>query len=133
MKIEDYPKTVVEGTGITALEYFNGHMEDKANDVGFFKNLRKRCDDLGATNTMMLCRSDNALDSPEKKIRKKAVEGYRPFEVPGSKLAFKLRGQQIRYLAIHPRRKAPVASVELVKGPDKTAPVVMAMTAEAED
>ncbi len=77
LKIEDYPKTVVEGTGIKALEYYNGHMEEKGGDEKFFHGLRKICDDLGAVNTMMLCRSKPALDSPDEKIRQKAVEGYR--------------------------------------------------------
>lgn len=79
MNILDFPKTVVEGTGIKALEYFNGHIEDKLNDIAFFKQLRKRCDDLGAVNTIMLCRSKNAVDSPDEKIRKLAIEGYRPW------------------------------------------------------
>ncbi|MEO1527665.1 MAG: sugar phosphate isomerase/epimerase family protein [Planctomycetota bacterium] len=73
----DYPKTVVDGTGIRALEYFNGHIEDKAGDIGFFETLRKRCDDLGVVNTMMLCRSKPALDSPDQATRQKAIEGYR--------------------------------------------------------
>ena len=79
MNILDFPKTVVEGTGIKALEYFNGHIEDKRKDTAFFKQLRKRSDDLGAVNTMMLCRSKNAVDSPDAKIRKLAIEGYRPW------------------------------------------------------
>jgi len=54
----------------------------------------------------------------------------RPVEVPGSKLAFRLRGQQIRYLAVRPQRADPIRSIELVKGPDATAPVVMAVTVE---
>ncbi len=57
----------------------------------------------------------------------------RHVDVPKSQLAFKLRGQQIRYLAIQPRRGEPIASIELVKGPDDTAPVVMAVTAETRD
>lgn len=73
----DYPKVVVEGTGIRALEYFNGHIEDRVGDLAYFKTLRQRCDDLGAVNTMMLCRSKPALDSPDKAVRAKAVEGYR--------------------------------------------------------
>ena len=73
----DFPKTVVEGTGIKALEYFNGHAEDKNGNGAYFKALRKRTDDLGATNVMMLCRSEPALDSPDSKIRKAAIEGYR--------------------------------------------------------
>jgi hypothetical protein len=54
----------------------------------------------------------------------------RVVDVPGSKLAFRLRGQQIRYLAISPKRTEPIKEVELVKGPDQTAPVVMAVTVE---
>ena len=54
-------------------------------------------------------------------------------DVPGSKLAFKLRGQQIRYLAIHPRRPETIARIEFVKGPDQTAPVVMAVTVEVSE
>lgn len=55
----------------------------------------------------------------------------RRVDVPGSKFAFNLRGRQIHYLAIHPRRTAPIEPIELVKGPDDTAPVVMAITIES--
>ena len=48
----------------------------------------------------------------------------------GSKLAFRLRGQQVRYLAIEPEKDEVIESVELVKGRDATAPVVMAVTVE---
>ena len=52
-------------------------------------------------------------------------------DVPGSKFAFELRGQQqLRYLAVLPRRGDRIEEIELVKGPDETAPVVMAITVE---
>ena len=54
----------------------------------------------------------------------------RVVDVPGSKLAFNLRGQQIRYFAVAPKKKDPIDRIELVKGPDQTAPVVMAVTVE---
>ena len=54
----------------------------------------------------------------------------RPVDVPGSKLAFQLGGRQLRYLAIQPKRTAPIDRIELVKGPDGTSPVVMAITVE---
>jgi putative membrane-bound dehydrogenase-like protein len=54
----------------------------------------------------------------------------RRVDVPGSKLAFLLRNQQIRYLALHPKKPDVIESVELIKGPDQTAPVVMAVTVE---
>jgi hypothetical protein len=52
-------------------------------------------------------------------------------DVPESKFAFSLRQQQIRYLAVTPKRPdAVLKTVELVKGPDRTAPIVMAVTVE---
>ncbi len=54
----------------------------------------------------------------------------RRVDVPGSKFAFALRNQQVRYLSIRPDRTDPIESIELVKGPDNTAPVVMAVTVE---
>jgi L-ribulose-5-phosphate 3-epimerase len=79
LNLLDYPKTVVDGTGIKALEYFNGHIEDKVGDRNYFRELRKRTDDLGAVNTLMLCRSKPALDSPDATIRAAAIKGYRPW------------------------------------------------------
>ena len=41
------------------------------------------------------------------------------------------RGQQVRYLSIHPERPDPIKEIEFVKGDDKTAPLVMAVTVES--
>ena len=51
-------------------------------------------------------------------------------DVKGSQPAFSLGQQQIRYLKIEPQRSDVIEAVELIKGADKTAPVVMAITAE---
>ncbi len=53
-----------------------------------------------------------------------------PFDVPGSKLAFNLRGRQIRYLAVRPKTAGRIERIQIVKGPDRTAPIVMAVTVE---
>ncbi len=55
----------------------------------------------------------------------------RVVDVPESQLAFKLRGQRIRYLSIKPERKDKIDTIEFVKGDDDTAPVVMAVTVES--
>jgi putative membrane-bound dehydrogenase-like protein len=57
----------------------------------------------------------------------------RVFNVPGSKLAFNLRGRQIRFLTVLPKKRGTIDRVELVKGPDETAPIVMAMTVDVGD
>jgi putative membrane-bound dehydrogenase-like protein len=55
----------------------------------------------------------------------------RRVDVPKSKFAFDLRGKQLRYLAVTPERGEPIEKIELVKGDDRTAPVVMGLTVES--
>jgi len=52
------------------------------------------------------------------------------FDVPDSELAFDLRGRQIRYLAIEPRRTDVIKFIEFVKPGGPTAPIVMAVTVQ---
>ncbi|MBA4065374.1 MAG: glycosyl hydrolase [Isosphaera sp.] len=53
------------------------------------------------------------------------------YDVPGSKFAFAVRSQQVRYLAVTPKRPdAALKAIEFVKGPDRTAPIVVAVTVE---
>ncbi|HTN74459.1 MAG TPA: c-type cytochrome, partial [Pirellulaceae bacterium] len=54
----------------------------------------------------------------------------RRVDVPGSKFAFSLRGQQLRYLTVLPERSEAIETIELVKGPDSSAPIMMAVTIE---
>jgi putative heme-binding domain-containing protein len=54
----------------------------------------------------------------------------RRVDVPDSEFAFDLDGRQLRYLRITPARAEPLAAIELVKGDDSTAPIVVAVTAE---
>lgn len=55
----------------------------------------------------------------------------RRVDVPGSSLAFELGGRQIRYLAVRPERPSePIERIELRKGQDASAPIVMAVTVE---
>ena len=51
-------------------------------------------------------------------------------DVPGSKRAFKLGGQQVRYLTVVPKKKETIARIDLVKGSDRSAPIVLAATVE---
>ncbi|HVW02593.1 MAG TPA: c-type cytochrome, partial [Planctomycetaceae bacterium] len=74
--------------------------------------------------------ADGSTEDHELKNGVHMADYIRVVDVPESKLAFRLRGQQIRYLAIAPKRADVIDSVELVKGPDATAPVVMAVTVE---
>lgn len=53
------------------------------------------------------------------------------FDVPKSKFAFALRGQQLRYFAIKPVRGEEIEKIGLIKGQDRSAPIVVAVTIEA--
>ncbi len=75
--------------------------------------------------------ADGKAEDHELRNGEHLADYIRRVEVPGSKLAFKLRDQQIRYLSIAPGRPDRIESIEFVKGPDTTAPVVMAVTIEA--
>jgi putative membrane-bound dehydrogenase-like protein len=75
--------------------------------------------------------ADGQTEDHELKNGVHFADYIRRVDVPESEFAFPLRNQQIRYLAVEAKRQdVPVKEVELVKGPDTSAPVVMAITAE---
>jgi putative heme-binding domain-containing protein len=58
----------------------------------------------------------------------------RRVDVPGSQFAFSLTGrQQVRYLALEPSRREKIQQIEFIKGPDETAPLIAAVTVEADE
>ena len=56
--------------------------------------------------------------------------GGLPVSTVGETSSFNLQGKQLRYLAVRPERKEAIKQIELVKGSDDTAPVIMAVTVE---
>ena len=51
-------------------------------------------------------------------------------DVPGSEFAFDLGGRQVRHIVVVPEKSKSIKTIELAKGNDDTAPIVMAVTAE---
>lgn len=91
--------------------------------------------DAGAPKTVsMIVRftyDDGKTEDHELRNAVHFADYIRKVDVPESKFAFALRGQQLRYLAVAPKRPdAVVKTIEFVKGPDRTAPIVMAVTVE---
>ena len=75
--------------------------------------------------TTMIVRIHYADGSTEDHPLQNAVhfaDYNRLVDVPESKLAFKLRGQQIRYLAVRPKRNDSIRDIELVKAPTRRRP-----------
>lgn len=75
--------------------------------------------------------ADGATEDHELANGVHLADFIRRVDVPGSQFAFDLGGRQLRYLSITPKKHDPIESIELLKGPDATAPVVMAVTVEA--
>ncbi len=74
---------------------------------------------------------DGQMEDHPLKNGEHLADYIRRVDVPESKFAFDVGGRQVRYLAVHANRSGPVTTIELLKGPDNTAPIVMAVTVEA--
>ena len=75
--------------------------------------------------------ADGQKEDHELKNGEHFADYIRRVDVPGSKFAFALRGQQLRYLSVQPKRADVIEKIELVKGPDGSSPIVMAVTVES--
>lgn len=76
---------------------------------------------------------DGKTEDHELKNGEHIADYIRKVEVPGSKFALAARNQQIRYLSINPKSDANIKSIEFVKGTDRTAPLVLAVTLEGKE
>lgn len=54
----------------------------------------------------------------------------RRVDVPESKFAFALGSQQVRHVIVAPNRPEEISTIELIKGDDISAPIIMALTVE---
>jgi hypothetical protein len=54
----------------------------------------------------------------------------RRVDVPGSEFAMMVRGQQLRHVVVAPKTDQLIKEIELIKGDDPTAPIVVAVTIE---
>src|SRR4051812_28009855 len=51
----DFPRVAKEDYGIDAVEYVNQFFKDKARDMKYLADLKKRCDDLGVRSVLIMC------------------------------------------------------------------------------
>jgi hypothetical protein len=89
----------------------------------------------GSESTSMIVRlhyADGKTEDHPLVNGKHFADYIRRVDVPDSQFAFDLAGRQVRYLAVRPKRTdAMVREVEFVKGPDRSAPIVVAATVES--
>jgi hypothetical protein len=80
--------------------------------------------------TVRLHYEDESIEDHPLRNRIHFADYIRRVDVDGSKFAFDLQGRQVRYLAIRPKTPKTIRSVELRKGEDTTAPLIVAVTIE---
>ena len=86
----------------------------------------------GSTSMIVrLVYSDGSKEDHPLRNGEHFADYIRRVDVPGSQFAFDLKGRQIRYLSITPKKQSALKAVEFVKGRDASAPVVMAVTIES--
>jgi putative heme-binding domain-containing protein len=85
----------------------------------------------GSTSMIVRLKYDDGLTEDHNLVNGEHSADYiSRNDVPQSEFAFDLDGRQLRYLRIQPARPSPIVSIDLVKGDDASAPIVMAITAE---
>jgi hypothetical protein len=80
--------------------------------------------------TVRLKYVDGATEDHELKNGIHFADYIRRVDVPESQFAYQLGGGQLRFLSIQPHRAETIERLDLIKGPDASAPVVMAVTVE---
>ncbi len=85
----------------------------------------------GTTSMIVRLKYSDGSTEDHKLINGEHIADYiRRVDVPQSTFAFSARGQQLRTVSINCGKDLPLETIELIKGNDGTAPVVMAVTLE---
>lgn len=72
----DFPSVAKKQFQIDAVEYVNQFFLDKAKDVTFLKELKKRSEDNGVKNLLIMIDQEGSLASPDTNLRTLAVENH---------------------------------------------------------
>ena len=73
----DFAKISKTEFGIEAIEYVNQFFKDKAKDMAYLGELKKRAADHGVTNVLIMCDGEGALGDPDEKKRLEAVDNHK--------------------------------------------------------
>lgn len=74
----DFPARAKNDYDITILEYVSGFFNNKQKDQAYLNELKKRCDDLGMKNHLIMVDGEN-LTALDDAARMKAVEAHYPW------------------------------------------------------
>lgn len=73
----DFPKLAKTEYGIEGVEYVNQFFKDKAKDMAYLGELKKRCDDNGVTSVLIMCDDEGSLGDPDQAKRLQAVDNHK--------------------------------------------------------
>ena len=76
IKNEDFAKVTKEQFNINCIEYVNQFFKDKAENMDYLKDLKKRADDLGVKTNLIMCDGEGRLGDPDNAKRTQAVENH---------------------------------------------------------
>lgn len=74
----DFPERAVKEHGIQVLEWVSGFFNNKHTDSNYMKELKRRCDDLGARSHLIMVDGEN-LTALDPDTRQHAVESHYPW------------------------------------------------------
>jgi sugar phosphate isomerase/epimerase len=72
----EFPAKAKNEFGISAVEYVNQFFMDKAKDTAYLTELKKRADDVGVTNVLIMCDGEGEMANLDAKKRTEAVENH---------------------------------------------------------
>lgn len=72
----DFPVIARKQYQLDAVEYVNQFFKDKAKDMTYLKELKKRCDDNGVFSHLIMVDQEGPLASKDEKERNEAVENH---------------------------------------------------------
>ena len=73
----DFPAVAKRDYGIDAVEFVNTFFKDKAQDLAYLRELRKRADDEGVRCCLIMVDGEGQLAHPDEDLRKKAVDAHK--------------------------------------------------------
>ncbi len=72
----DFATMAKKDFGIEAVEYVNQFFMDKAKDIKYLREMKKRASDAGVKSLLIMCDREGNLGDPDSKRRTQAVENH---------------------------------------------------------
>ena len=71
-----FPSIAITKFGIKAVEYVNQFFKDKATNMKYLSELKRRAEDVGVANVLIMCDEEGELASAVSSERKRAIENH---------------------------------------------------------